>query len=287
MKTSRLALVAAVVALASSLTIPSLGGAALSVRAIPLSAPAPAWYTEELHQKVLASGSEGVAIPEGAAAQEGAAVPMSSVGFLGIRPGQLLIIDGVTLCTSNFVFRDGANYAIGTAGHCGDVGSQVTMIALDGVLFNIGTITKSTGDAGPGNDFALISINPALNSKVSPSMAHWGGPVGQWTSGVPAIVKHSGWGLGIGTGGTPRLGLGLTWAPAGLWTFVGAIMLGDSGSAATSSSNLAVGNITHILLTIPPTNAGTSMNRIMQVAGLPLATCSSALPWPLFGCPTL
>lgn len=286
MKTARFALIAALVALVSSLAVPTTGGAAQSVRAIALKAPAPAWYTPELHKKVLASGIEGVPVPAGATMPGGTAIPASSVAFLGIRPGQFIIVGGGTLCSSNFVFRNGANYAIGTAGHCGEVGDQVTMIALGNVLFNIGTITKSTGDAGIGNDFALISIKPQFNSKVSPSMAHWGGPIGQWTSGVPLLVKHSGHGLGIGTGGTPRLGVGLTWAPSGLWRFAGAINKGDSGSGATSQ-NRAVGNITHIVLTIPPTNAGTSITRMIQIAGLPLATCSRALPWPLFGCPSL
>ncbi|MGH2792791.1 MAG: hypothetical protein ACRDKG_00650, partial [Actinomycetota bacterium] len=198
-----------------------------------------------------------------------------------------IIVNGGTLCTSNFVFRNGNNYAIGTAGHCGRVGHPVTMLAGGRILFNIGNITKVV-DQGPGNDFALISINPAFNSKVSPSMAHWGGPIGAWTGGpLPLTVKHSGWGLGIGAGGTPRLGIPLSWSPAGLWTFAGLIVNGDSGSAANSGSNLAFGNITHILITVPPRNAGTSITRILQIAGLPLATCSKPMPWPLFGCPTL
>ena len=278
MKIARLAIVAAAIA---ALAAPAIGTSAVRpVEAIPLSAPAPAWYTPELHRQVLASGTQGVALPESVA------IPTSSLAFPGIRPGHLIIVGGVlgAQCTSNFVFRNGGNYAIGTAGHCGKVGQQVTMLALGRVLLNIGNITKSVNQ-GPGNDFALISINPALNHLVSPSMAHWGGPKGQWSSGVPSAVKHSGWGLVVGTGGTPRVGLGLSWAPAGLWTFAGAIVFGDSGSGANSGNNLAVGNITHILLTIPPRNAGTSITRIIQIAGLPLATCAKALPWPWYGCP--
>jgi len=280
-KIARIASVAAVVA---ALAAPGIARTAPDVRAIPLSAPAPSWYTSELHRQVLAAGTTGVAVPGSAA------IPTSSLAFAGIRPGQQLIISGgggFSLCTSNFVFRNGSNYAIGTAGHCGGVGDSVTLIALGKVLFNIGSIIKSV-DQGPGNDFALISIKPAFNRNVSPSMAHWGGPVAAWGGpGAPLMVKHSGWGTGIGAGGTPRVGIGLTWASSGLWTFAGAIMLGDSGSAATAGDNRAVGNITHILLTIPHRNAGTSISRILQIAGLPLATCRNPLPWPGFGCPSL
>lgn len=286
MKIARATFIAVLIA---AVIVPAAASSAPPVRAaewIPLSAPAPAWYTPELHRKVLASGVEGVAVPESAAVPAGTAIPASSLAFLGIRPGQLIIVNGGTLCSSNFVFRNGANYAIGTAGHCGRVGHPVTLIAGGKLLFNIGTIIK-TVDQGPGNDFALISIKPEFNSKVSPSMAHWGGPIGAWPGGVPGVVKHSGHGLGIGTGGTPRLGLGWTWNASGLWTFLGAINKGDSGSAADSGNQRAVGNITHIMVTVPPQNAGTTIQRILQIAGMPLATCKSGVPWPLFGCPSL
>lgn len=246
------------------------------VEAVPLSAPAPAWYTPELHAKVMAAGAKGYALPDSVE------IPVSSLAFLGIRPGQFIIVGGGTLCSSNFVFRNGANYAIGTAGHCGNPGASVVMLALPRVLLNIGNITKSV-NGGPGNDFALISIKPELNGLVSPSMAHWGGPTGKYVGpNAPLFVKHSGHGLVVGTGGTPRLGVGLTWGPT-LWTFAGAILFGDSGSAATSGNGKAVGNITHILT---PFSAGTSITRILQIAGLPLATCGQA-PWPLYGCPHL
>ncbi len=274
MKIARLAMFAS---LAAALAAPGIARTApAAVKAIPLSAPAPAWYTPELHARVMAAGAKGVAVP---ASVE---IPMSSLAFLGIRPGAFIIVGGGVLCSTNFVFRNGGNYAIGTAGHCGKVGQSVTMLALPRVLFNIGTITKSV-DGGPGNDFALISINPALNKLVSPSMAHWGGPVGKYTGpNAPLFVKHSGHGLVVGTGGTPRLGVGINWSPT-LWQFAGAILFGDSGSAATSGNGKAVGNITHITA---PLNAGTSITRILQIAGLPLATCGQS-PWPLYGCPRL
>lgn len=280
MKIARLLLCTMLVA---AVAAPAVGHTSGTLEAVPLSAPAPAWYTPALHAEVLASGAHGVALPYGVT------VPTAAgIAFLGIRPGQFIIVGGGTLCSTNFVFRNGANYAIGTAGHCGNVGDQVTMLALPRVLFNIGTVTKSV-NGGPGNDFALISINPALNKLVSPSMAFWGGPKGVHPPGVPLLVKHIGWGAGIGAGGTPRVGVGRTWSN-GLWTFYGTIAPMDSGSGAIDGNWKAIGNITHILLDggfIPPVfNAGTAMPRILAIAGLPLATCGPS-PWPLYGCPKL
>ena len=280
MKLSRLARASIVfVALAM---VPIAATASSSPQWVPLKAPAPAWYTPELHQQVLAAGDQGVPLPAGVD------IPASSLAFLGIRPGQFIIVGGGTLCSSNFVFRNGSGYAIGTAGHCGRVGQQVTMLVLPRLLVDIGNITKSVNQ-GVGNDFALISIKPSLNNIVSPSMAHWGGPTGPWTKAkAPTVVKHSGHGLVVGTGGTPRVGLGTVYKNLKEWRFIGAIVFGDSGSAANAASGQAVGNITHISAYFGPggvgTAAGTSIGRILQIAGLPLARCPN-IPWPLYGCP--
>ena len=253
-----------------------------------LEAAAPSWYTPLLHQQVLAAGPRGVAVP--AAAE----IPASSLAFLGIRPGQLILLtegDTTSLCTSNFVFTNTAGeYFIGTAGHCGRVGAQVTMLYLPAGLVDIGTVVQSTGDAGVGNDFALIRIDPALYGDVSPSMAYWGGPTGVYTGSGPAVVQHAGWGLVVGTGGTPRVGLGLDWG-ADAWRFAGVITNGDSGSGANVLGGAAAGNITHIAVDssqFPPAfMTGTTMAKIFQILGpgYQLATCASATPWPLPGCP--
>jgi len=285
-KISRRIRLLAVALLSMSLVVP------LAARSTPtasapvfqkISTKAPAWYTRAVQQKVIAAGPKGYQIPKEYS------ITTSSLAFLGIRPGQLILVSNGSLCTTNFVFRDGSNYAIGTAGHCGNVGDQVTMLTAPQVLLDIGTITKSTGDAGQGNDFALISIKPALNRFVSPSMAFWGGPTAAYAgTKTPTIVKHIGWGLVIGTGGTPRVGVGVSYSTAGEWRFEGAIVNGDSGSGAIAGDNTAVGNITHIVVNsgrLPIVwFAGTSIARILNIAGLPLATCK-AIPWPLYGCP--
>jgi hypothetical protein len=249
----------------------------------PLKAAVPAWYSQELHARVLAAGPAGVAVPAEAE------IPTSSLTYLGIRPGQLILLSGGAMCTSNFVFRSGSQHYIGTAGHCGNTGEQVTMLFLPLGLVDIGNVVQSTGAGSTlGNDFALISIKQSLNQYVSPSLAHWGGPTGVYTGNGPAVVMHTGWGLGIGTGGTPRAGLGIEWT-ANEWIFEGAVTFGDSGSGAIVAGGLAAGNITSIHVNsgrFPFVfNAGTSMRRIMQmVGGLQLATCP-AIPWPLPGCP--
>ena len=283
----RMALALAATSLATMMAAPLVSSAGLlgGLQWKTLKAAAPTWYTPALHQQVLAAGTRGVAIPTGVT------VPTSSLAFLGIRPGQLLIIEGGTLCTSNFVFTNlSGQYFIGTAGHCGEQGDQVTMLYLPGGLVDIGTIVLSTGDDGIGNDFALIRIDPALYGDVSPSMAHWGGPTGIYTGGAPAVVQHSGWGLVVGTGGTPRAGVGVDFEGDD-WRFAGVITPGDSGSAANVLGGAAAGNITHIAVDsreLPPAfMTGTSIAKIMQIlgSGYQLATCASALPWPLPGCP--
>lgn len=288
-------------------------------RAIPLRAPVPSWYTPALHAEVMAAGPAGVPLPAGAN------IPASSLAFPGIRPGQLIIVANKFLCSSNFVFKDssatlpsllggsfttasttpsktssktpsrtgpkptgsGSGFFIGTAGHCGKAGDPVVMLFAPVGLVRIGKISKST-DGGVGNDFALIAIDPALNKWVSPSLAYWGGPTGVYTGTGPAAVQHAGWGLVVGTGGTPRAGLGLVWT-ADQWRFESAIAPGDSGSGAIVAGGLGAGNITHIVVNTrhspPAYMAGTAMTKIMRMVGsLQLATCA-AVPWPAPGCP--
>jgi hypothetical protein len=276
----KIARLACVVALGAALALPA-GASSTAESWIPLKAPAPAWYTPELHAQVMAAGPKGVTLPDSIE------IPTSSLAFAGIRPGQMIILSGGAQCTTNFVFGSKGSYAIGTAGHCGKVGESVIMLFAPRVLANIGKVIKST-DGGVGNDFALISILPQFQNQVSPSMAHWGGPNGSYSGpGAPLIVKHSGHGLVVGTGGTPRVGVGVKFT-ATEWRFEGAIVFGDSGSGAIAGNGKAIGNITHTVVNggaLPPVYmAGTSIIRIKQIAGMSLALCPP-IPWPLYGCP--
>lgn len=159
-------------------------------------------------------------------------------------------------------------------------------------IVEIGSIVKSTGNPDDISrlDFALISIDAALNPWVSPSMAYWGGPTGVFTGGGVQAVQHSGWGLVVGTGGTPRAGVAYAWNRGSEWRFEGAVAPGDSGSGAVVAGGLAAGNITHIAVNtrqVPPVwNGGSTITAILQYLGsYTLATCSLPVPWPAPGCP--
>lgn len=265
-----------------------------------LSRPTPAWYTPALHQRVVAAGAEGVPIPQDAD------IPASGLAFTGIRPGAWMI--SPSWCTMNFVFGGtstttsttskgggktkpsggGSGWYIGTAGHCAEVGDEVTLIAAPGLLMNIGKTVKSY-DAGIGKDFALVEVYPEMVQFVNPSMTHWGGPTG--TNHDPAIgdpIVHSGHGVAIGTGGTPRAGV-VTYVGNGdhnaesAYGWDGAAIFGDSGSAVRHANGLAEGNLTHLVVGTeyaPAFIAGTTAEYMEQLAGKPICY-APLIPNPL------
>jgi hypothetical protein len=181
-------------------------------------------------------------------------------------------------CTMNFVFGSPGGYSIGTAGHCGSAGEAVTLLTLapggaNPVLVELGTIQRSV-DGGVGNDFALVSIRPELQEWVSPTIAIVAGPCGSYGGAGPEAVFHYGHGLAVGTGGTPRAGLALTWQ-ASAFGWSGLAAPGDSGSAVRVNTGMqAAGDLTHLVVDtnwLPSYIAGTRMSRILQIAGQPLA----------------
>ncbi len=268
-----------------------------------LSAPTPDWYTPALHKRVIAAGAEGVPIPEDAN------IPASGLAFTGIRPGAWMFFP--SWCTMNFVFggtstttstttkakagkktttasRGGSGWYIGTAGHCAEVGDEVTLIAAPGLLMNIGKTVKSI-DAGVGKDFALVEIYPEMVQYVNPSMTYFGGPTG--TNDNPAVgdpIVHSGHGVGVGTGGTPRAGV-VTYIGNGdnsaetAYGWDGAASPGDSGSAVRHANGLAEGNLTHLVVGTeyaPAFIAGTTAEYMEQLAGKPICD-APPVPNPL------
>ena len=237
-----------------------------SGHAIPLKAATPAWFTDELAARVHEANGAPVAAPPEA--------PLP--GEVGIRPGSWMIAPAG--CTMNFVFGSPGAYSIGTAGHCGKTGEAVTLLTLapggaNPVLVDVGTVQKSV-DGGIGNDFALVSIRPELQEWVSPTIAVVAGPCGSYGGSGPEAVFHYGHGLAVGTGGTPRAGLALTWQSTAFgWS--GAAAPGDSGSAVRVNTGMqAAGDLTHLVVDtkwLPSYIAGTRMGRILQIAGQPLA----------------
>ena len=200
----------------------------------------------------------------------------AGAGFLGIRPGGLLLsVDlnrgSIGWCTLAHVYGSPGSYQVSTAGHCGKNGDTATMVAAVGnntpVLLNFGTYSRSTGDGGVGNDWALISVNSAYQSLVTPTAAFWGGPRGVYTptgevinysfrnnnlldpqatvTPNPTLVQqivHYGHGTGLGGPGvgTPRSATVLTWR-TGHYMFFGAISPGDSGSFSNTLAGDTVG----------------------------------------------
>lgn len=201
----------------------------------------------------------------------------AGTGCLGIRPGSLLLSvtsDSIGWCTLAHAYGSPGAYDISTAGHCGNTGDTATVIAGMGnradatgvVLLDFGRYARSTGDGGLGNDHALIDIDPAYQSLVTPTMCFWGGPRGRFdstgevakvgfesnnllrpqvtTDPNPALAQtivHYGHGTGVGAGGTPRVGEAIAWR-ADHFMFTGAINLGDSGSGANTLLGDAVGD---------------------------------------------
>lgn len=272
-----------------------------------LSQPQPSWYTDDLHQDVLAAAEDGA----GVAVPEAADVEASALAFTGIRPGSWMVSPAG--CTLNFVFgslpeddtlaaassqqpaaapdRDqdhpssngsgttSSGTYIGTAGHCTEVGDEVSIVAAPGVVMNIGTTVTSV-DNGIGDDFALIEIRPEMVQHVNPSTAYFGGPTSAGDPQFGDVVEHAGHGLVIGTGGTPRAGLTVyrgegDTQKSDAFAWDGAATPGDSGSFVLEADGTAAGDLTHLVVGgpyVPGVIAGTSIDRMLEIAGAPLVT---------------
>jgi hypothetical protein len=229
--------------------------------AIPLAGARPAWFTSTLEQQVLAAAGTPVAAPTDA--------PLPSE--IGIRPGAWMISPAG--CTVNFIFAKSGSFAIGTAGHCVDqIGEEVVLLTLapnsgNPVLVSVGSVI-ARHDNGIGDDFALVSIRPELDPWVSATTAVIGGPCGAYGGSGPETVAHYGHGLAIGAGGTPRLGLALTWK-ADAFGWDGAAIFGDSGSPVRVTDLKAAGDLTHLVVDtqwLPSFIAGTRIGKMLQIA---------------------
>jgi hypothetical protein len=253
-------------ALLLSLLVPagsdvSAGGVAPYPVGTPLVGPVPAWFTPSLRQQVIAADGMPVAAP--------AAAPLP--GEIGIRPGTWMIAPHG--CTMNFVFiRDGV-YGIGTAGHCVDaVGQRVILLTLapgtsSPVLVDIGPVVVRQQNA-IDDDFALVAINPVLNSWVDPTAAVMAGPCGAYGGAGPEVVTHYGHGTAIGTGGTPRVGIALIWEPR-YFSWDGAASFGDSGSPVRVTGLEAAGVLTALIVNpggLSVSVAGTRIGRMLEIA---------------------
>lgn len=185
----------------------------------------------------------------------------------GIGPGSPILItipnDGTYGCSANFVWRDGAKYYLGAAGHCfvsataksthGEGAdfdaSGVTVdvcvqtcegnfdaMTLVGTVVTLGRVayarqTDPTATADVGNDFGVVEIPAAAVHLIRPSMPVWGDFEGVEEMEFGKNACH--YGNGIVTGETfitkARVGVG-GGSDADSWygDFIAAP--GDSGS---------------------------------------------------------
>ena len=210
----------------------------------------PSWYTPAVQQK-LSADRDGVML---------APVDAPLPGEVGIRPGSWMIAP--YWCTMNFIFQKSGTLAIGTAGHCLESGEPVVLLTVapggsNPVLVELGRVLLKR-DAGIGKDYGLVEIPPHLRSWTFPTMGVVGGPCGIYSGGDPQPVAHYGHGVGVGTGGTPRAGMGFELAQdprlvrgvdwdwdADSIVWAGLINGGDSGSGVRIGQLPAVSNLTH------------------------------------------
>lgn len=237
----------------------------------------PAWFTPSLQRQLDAAGATGVKVGEERLNTDCPGVQSAGVSAAGC-------IVAPYGCTANFVFTDGSSQYIGTARHCTDrIGQEVTMQVDTTTLAVVGTVAKMTsGEGVPGNDWALIKIDPAVAAKwgVDPAVPVVGGPQGIYTGCGPEAVKYYGHGYGVLVGqGKPEAGLATNWYDDGFgWTGFGAP--GDSGSPVLTAGGQAAGDFTHLIVDagayLGSDHAGTRITKALQTFGVSLVNADGS-----------
>jgi hypothetical protein len=219
---------------------------------------APDWWTPDLIAEVDRASDAGLWFnPFDHETVAPAAAPAGGVpvapDYLLIRPGALFLGSSGALCTYNFVYASATK--IGTAGHCVEkVGERVYILAAPTVpiVFAVGTVSAFK-NAGVGNDWALITIDPQWSLFVDPNMAYLGGPsCPVWS---PSLSEGKTVGHGIQTGlvaAVPRVHTVLAWDGRS-FNGAGEISGGDSGSPLVQVNSplpgcvagAAIGVLTH------------------------------------------
>lgn len=180
------------------------------------------------------------------------------------------------------------------AGHCvQQIGQRANLVdvsidANDGNpvarIVEIGTVIFTQScvqclDRGVGNDFGLVLIDQDKLNLVNPSIRVIDGPCGVSTKSIfGEQIMHFGNGMGIGTGGTFRLGLGTNSFNYNQIIWNGLAYGGDSGSpvrisvtqnigSLNNDNAAAVGIQTHITQNFVPTGTvkGTSIAKIYEM----------------------
>ena len=235
----------------------------------------PRWLTDSLQERISDAGAQGVAVGEERLNTECPGYQSPGVAAAGC-------IVAPAGCTANFVFTDGTSRYIGTARHCVDsIGQEVTMQVDTTTLAVVGTVSHMTsGEGEPGNDWALVRIDPAVAAKwgVDPAVPVVGGPNGIFTGCDVQAVKYYGHGYGVLVAqGKPEFGIATNWYDDGYgWTGFGAP--GDSGSPVLTADGRAAGNFTHLIVDIGgypgSTTAGMRITRALQRFGVSLVNAN-------------
>jgi hypothetical protein len=226
------------------------------------SNPAPAWFTEDLRDRVDAAGPGGV--------------PVDEHSILDVCPGVVYhegaVGTGTCLvypygCTANFVYYDGSGATappvadgslhLGTAGHCVDNPGQTVYgaVSTPGVgasIVRIGTVSRRVeryGDGGVVEDFASIRIDNGHNVEPDSPV---GGPQGIYDGcerGQPLKFYGHGYEVAVGQG-NPGAGVALHWYDSG-FGWAGDAFGGDSGSGVLHGDNRAAGDLTAVYILDP------------------------------------
>lgn len=189
----------------------------------------------------------------------------------GLSPGDNVVSDGAS-CTLAFLVADPTGLYFMTAGHCIAEGASATN--PDHGSFGVGAFTHLAGQAingegSPGDDFALIRIDPSFYSELNPKMCGWNGPTGIFSeSATTGGVRHYGHGMVFGDveETRPRMGVGLQYDGGDSFRWLGAGLPGDSGSAVIHEDGRALGVLTHFGAGAATTNSGTHITRGFALA---------------------
>jgi hypothetical protein len=258
-----------------------LVGASSATAASTLRTAHPSWFTTKYKKQVNKSSKHGKGRAKPQADGPGATDVCPGIDPNSPTPATTVVSAGTCEvypygCTANFIYSNGSQYYIGTAGHCVDkVGQSIYMqVNTPGVgasIANIGTVSKFVNN-GVGDDYSVIAIAPGFT--VDPKLPQ-GGPQGIYTGCGPTAVLHYGHGYGVAVSqGKLEGGLATNWYDDGYgWAGVGAP--GDSGSAVVTASGFqAAGDFTHLIVDIgayPGSDlAGTRITKILAGTGLSL-----------------
>jgi len=214
-----------------------------------------------------------------------------------IHPGVQTYTEGAGQCTANFVFSDGASTYVGQAAHCSGTGAANetngclagslplgTRVEVDGatqpgtMVYNSWLTMQSAGESDPNvcfnNDFALIKLDPADASRVSPEIPVLGGPTGINTAGVgfgDSVYSYGNSGLRLGLSQlSPKEGVAIGTQDGG-WTHAVYTATpgipGDSGSAFVDAQGRALGVLSTLSAApLPASNQVSDLNKVLNYA---------------------